>query len=125
MADRFAELKKIGKGPLGIEDRCRRTGRLNEYESLYALFCLDSHNNSAALADRHITDQASGVPLVSFFQKPDPCVVARRLELGMGMLMQSARMIHGAFRIASDQLETLVERYNRERVARLNSFVAS
>jgi hypothetical protein len=123
MIARFTELKAVGKGPIGIEARCRRTGRLAEYESLYALFCLDSHNNSAALADRHISDQPDGIPLVSFFQEPNPCVVARRLELGMGILIQAARMVHGAFRVESEPLEALVERYQRERAERLKAFV--
>jgi hypothetical protein len=121
MVARLAELKAAGKGPLGIEARCRRAGRLDEYESLYALFCLDSHNNSAALAERHIIDQANGIPLISFFQESDPLVVARRLEFGMGIVLQAARMVHGAFRVSSELLEALVERYQRERLERLNT----
>jgi Family of unknown function (DUF5677) len=117
-AERFAELKAAGKRPLSIEARCRRAGRQNEYDSLYALFCLDSHNNSAALADRHMTDQANGVPLISFFQEPDPCVVARRLEMGMGILAQAALMLHCAFRIDSAQLEALVKSYETAREKR-------
>jgi hypothetical protein len=118
MTARFAELSAAGKRPLRIEERCRRAGRAQEYQSLYALFCLDSHNNSAALADRHLTDQPNGVPLVSFFQKPNPCAVARRLEIGMDILLQCGRMVHGAFRVTSDLLEVLVNQYQRARTER-------
>jgi hypothetical protein len=123
MQSRFSELEAAGKRPLAIEERCRRAGRLDEYKSFYRLICLDSHNNSAALADRHIKDQSSGIPLISFFQEPDPVVVSRRLELGMGIVVQAARMVHGAFRVSSDHLEALVLRYQRERLQRLQSLV--
>jgi Family of unknown function (DUF5677) len=125
MTDRFDELKARGKRPLKIEDRCRRAGRLDEYESLYGLFCLDSHNNIAALADRHLSKESDGVPRITIFQKPDPRVVARRLGLGMGILVEAAQMIHGAFRIAPEQLDALAAQYQHGRAERLLALQAS
>lgn len=122
IAARYEELKARGREPLAIKERCRRAGRLAEYETLYVLYCMDSHNSGAALAERHLSDQPSGIPLVSFFAQPAPQMVARRLEFGMGTVMQAGRMTHGAFRVKSDQLETRVQRYHRERADRLKLF---
>jgi hypothetical protein len=97
MGERFAELKTKGKGPLTIESKCRKTGRLAQYESFYALVCLDSHNNSAALADRHIQGESNGVPQVSIFKIPDPAALVRRMEFAMDITVNAAVMIHGAF----------------------------
>jgi hypothetical protein len=63
-------------------------GRLDEYESLYGLFCLDTHNNGAALADRHLSEMPDGVVQISFFGECDqdltalPECVARLLVVG-------------------------------------------
>lgn len=119
MAVRYEALKAARKRPLTIEERCRRVGRLEEYETLYALYCLDSHNSGAALAERHLTDQPSGVPLVSFFALPEPQTVARRLEFGMGTVMQAGQMVHSAFRTDSDRLEACLTLYRRQRAERL------
>ena len=42
-------LKQTGKSALRIEDKCRLAGRETEYESIYGLLCLDTHNNVSAL----------------------------------------------------------------------------
>lgn len=114
---RLAELKAKGKEPLQIRDRCDRVGRLDEYESLYGLFCLDTHNNGAALADRHLSELPDGTLRISFFGDYDPQAVARRLDFGFGFLIQSAQMIHGAFKVPAPQLDELAARLDRERSA--------
>jgi hypothetical protein len=48
LSAQLAALKCKGKGPLKIWQRCQRASLLDEYNSLYALFCLDTHSNSAA-----------------------------------------------------------------------------
>jgi hypothetical protein len=57
--------------------------------------------------------------MISVFGKYDPQTVARRLEVGLGWLLQSARMIHRAFETPAPQLEELAARFERERRARL------
>jgi hypothetical protein len=52
LSTKLADLKCRGKGPLKIWQRCKRAGRLDEYEGLYGLFCIDAHGNSPALAER-------------------------------------------------------------------------
>jgi hypothetical protein len=103
----LAELEAKGKGPLQIRTRCDRAGRLDEYESLYGLFCLDSHNNGAALADRHLSELPDGNMQISFFGEFDPQAVARRLDFGLQFLLESARMIHGAFQLPAPQLDEI------------------
>ena len=64
LSAKLADLKCRGKGPLKIWQRCKRAGRLEEYESLYGLFCLDAHNNMPALAERHISEKPDGGMLI-------------------------------------------------------------
>ena len=118
LAARLAELEDEGKASLPIWKRCKEVGRSDEYDSLYALFCLDTHNNAPALAERHLSETKDGSPLVSFFGKYDPAVVASRLDFGLQFLFQSARMIHGAFRVPAPEVEAVAERFERERSER-------
>ena len=111
----LAELEAKGKGPLQIRTRCDRVGRLDEYESLYGLFCLDTHNNGAALADRHLSELPDGKLQISIFGEYDPQAVARRLDFGLQFMLESARMIHGAFQIPAPQLDELASRLDHER----------
>jgi hypothetical protein len=113
----LAELEARGKGSLQIRTRCDKAGRLDEYESLYGLFCLDSHNNGAALADRHLSELPDGKLQVSFFGEYDPQAVARRLDFGLQFMIESARMIHGAFQVPAPQLDELATRLDHERAA--------
>jgi hypothetical protein len=103
---------------LQIRTRCDRAGRLDEYESLYALFCLDTHNNGAALAGRQLSELPDGKLQISFFGEYDPQAVARRLDFGLQLLLESARMIHGAFQVPAPHLNELASRLERERAAR-------
>jgi hypothetical protein len=116
---RLAELEDEGKASLKIWQRCKTVGRFDEYESLYALFCLDTHNNASALAERHLSEGEDGRPLISYFSEYDPQSVAMRLDFGLQFLFQSARMIHGAFQVPTPQVEELAERFERERRATL------
>jgi hypothetical protein len=90
-------------------------GRGDEYDSLYALFCLDTHNNASALAERHLSESKDGSPLISFFGKFDPKIVASRLDFGLQFLFQSAHMIHGAFKVPAPEIEQLATPFDRER----------
>jgi len=120
LATRLAELEAQSKGPLSIRDRCDRVGRLDEYQSLYAMFCLDTHNNASALAERHLTEREDGTPLISFFGEQDPFTIANRLDFGLQFLFQSARMVHGAFQVPAPEVEALAARFEtgrRERAA--------
>jgi Family of unknown function (DUF5677) len=116
---RLTELVQKGKGPLSIRARCETAGRLGEYEGIYGLFCLDTHNNASALFERHISELPDGSSLISFFRKCDPQVVANRLDFGLQWLFQSARMTHGAFQVPAPEVEALAARFEHERRERL------
>lgn len=119
MSARLAEIEKEGKPSLKIWQRCQAVGRREEYDSLYALFCLDTHNNASALAERHLTERENGSPLISFFGNFDPLVVASRLDFGLQFLFQSARLIHGAFQVPAPEVEVLAARFEQERQERV------
>jgi hypothetical protein len=113
LVDGLETLKKKDKGPLSISRRCELAHRSDEYESLYSLFCLDAHNNLAALADRHIQGFPSGLNYeIGFLDPPDGPRLARRLRFGVGFLVQSAEMIHGAFRVPLPQIDALVRAHS-------------
>ena len=120
---RLAELEGEGEGKasLSIRKRCKEVGRLDEYESLYALFSFDTHNNASALAERHMSENEEGQPVLSFFGKYDPKVVASRLDFGLQFLFEAAHFVHGAFKVPAPEVEELIERFKRERVARHTS----
>ena len=112
---RLAELQQLKRGPMDLRTRCEKIGRLDEYDGLYTLFCLDTHNNGAALIDRHISEGADGKTIISVFGKYDPQAVIRRLNVGLQWLLQSAHMIHKAFKAPAPQIDELAARYERER----------
>lgn len=120
LSAKLADLKCRGKGPLKISERCKRAGRRDEYESLYGLFCIDTHGNTPALAERHISEKADGGLLVSFFGQYDPWVVIRRLDLGLGFLLGSARDIHGAFEVPAPQIDELASKLEKVKAERAN-----
>jgi hypothetical protein len=113
LSTKLADLKCRGKGPLKIWQRCQRAGRLDEYNSLYALFCLDAHGNLPALAERHISEKPDGGLLVSIFGQYDAWAVIRRLDFGLGFLLGSARAMHRAFKVPAPQIEELVAKLER------------
>jgi hypothetical protein len=118
MIARLSELKRAGRVALTIEDRCKLAKRSDEYLSLYGLFCLDAHNNSAALADRHLEHTPdTSVITIKFLCEPDIPSVVRRLSFGTGFLVQSAVMIHEAFHTGATEIVELAGRHERERVA--------
>ncbi len=117
---KLADLKCRGKGPLKIYQRYKRAGRLDEYEGLYALFCIDAHNNSPALAERAISEKPDGGLLVSIFGQYDPLTVIRRLDLGLGFLLGSARDMHGAFEVPAPALDELAAKLERVKAERTN-----
>jgi hypothetical protein len=112
---RLAELEDEGKASLKIWQRCAAVGRGDEYESLYALFCLDTHNNASALAERHLSEREDGTPVMSFFGPYDPQIVVKRLDFGLQWLFASARMTHGAFEVPAPEVEARAARFERER----------
>lgn len=90
-----------------IRDRLDMAGRLHEYDSSYGLFCLDSHNNTAALGERGLYEKPDGTVGVSLFGEHDPEITARRLNLGLSFLLQAARMMHGAFETPAPRIDEL------------------
>lgn len=111
---RLAVLKAEGIAPLKIYQRCKRVGRTDEYESLYGMFCLDSHNNIAALVDRHMLE-VEGETVVNIFAPPFLPGMMHRLSFATGFLLQSAEMIHGAFQTRAPLLPPLFKRYEELR----------
>jgi hypothetical protein len=121
LTTRQAEIEHEGKASLKIWQRCAAVGRRDEYDSLYALFCLDTHNNASALAERHLSESSDGSPLISFFGKYDPKIVSSRLDFGLQFVFQSARMIHGAFQVPAPEVEALAVQFDDERRRRAAS----
>jgi Family of unknown function (DUF5677) len=118
LSARAADLKCRGKGPLKIWKRCQLAGRLDEYNGLYALFCMDTHSNSPALGERHVGEKADGGLVISIFGPYDPWTVIRRLDLGLEFLFRSARDAHGAFKVPAPQIDELAARLEKVKAER-------
>jgi len=101
--NRMKELERKGLRDLKIEEKFSRAGRESEYQSVYALFCMDTHNNLAALEDRHST----GDGVVSMLLLPHEPTLAARLDLATKRAVGAAQMIHGAFRTGDDACDRL------------------
>ncbi|HEX3836673.1 MAG TPA: DUF5677 domain-containing protein [Steroidobacteraceae bacterium] len=121
LSAKLADLKCRGKGPLKIWQRCKRAGRLEEYEGLYGLFCIDAHNNTPALAERHISEKPDGGMLVSFFGPYDPWAVIRRLDVGLSLLFRAARDMHGAFQVPAPRVDALAAALDQMKANRVAS----
>lgn len=104
----LSALKDDGFEPLKFLSRCKRVNREDEYRTIYAVYCLDAHNNLAALADRHIEhDQDGSVSVVSFFVGDDAVMTLRRLDLAANLFVDAAVMIHEAFSTGSAEITSL------------------
>jgi hypothetical protein len=61
----IARLRKLGYGRTSNRERFRAGDQEHEYESLYWLLCLDSHNSLAAVERRHIIRNGEDFELVA------------------------------------------------------------
>lgn len=116
---RRVEIEDEGKASLDIWQRAKAVGRSDEYESLYALFCLDGHNNASALAERHLSERADGTPIISFFGPYEAQRVISRLDFALQWLFEAAGMIHSAFRVPAPEVRALADGFDRERRERV------
>jgi hypothetical protein len=109
------ELRAAKRGPLDFASRCIRAEREDQYRTLYGLYCLDSHNNVAALAERHIEHRPDGaVSAVSFFVGHDPAMTQCRMDLAAGFFVEAAGMIHAAFKTNAPGIAALEAQYAAE-----------
>jgi hypothetical protein len=56
--------------------------------------------------------------VISYFGDYDPQTVIRRLDFGLQWLCESARIIHGAFRVPAPEVDEVAARFERERLER-------
>jgi Family of unknown function (DUF5677) len=112
--NRLAELKRLGRGVLSIKDRCAAVNRDDEYRTVYALLTLDVHNNLAALGDRHFEDAGENGTIAIFGEGTGKSTESR-LSLAMGYFLQSAAMIHHAFRTGDTSVLHLLQEFDRTR----------
>jgi hypothetical protein len=97
-SDELRELRSRDRDALHIDKKCEAANRKDEYKSVYALLCLDGHNNIAALADRHITGNDEANLQVAAFGDSNPLGLASRIYYAVGWMLTSAQYVHGAFR---------------------------
>jgi hypothetical protein len=87
-----------GRGPQDLRQRCIAVGREHEYTSLYWILCLDAHNNTTALIDRHVSEGESQRLQVDAFGDGNPLGLANRIFTSVGWMLCSAEYAHGAFK---------------------------
>jgi hypothetical protein len=94
----LADMENRNLGPLPVFARCKTAGRQHEYKTVYAMLCLDAHNNVTALMERHVIPVEGGSVELAPFGDGEPVVLARRLSFAMHWMLQSAEFVHGAFK---------------------------
>jgi hypothetical protein len=114
---RQAELEDEGKASRTIKKRCRAVDRLDEYQGIYALLCLDTHNNASALAERHLSEGPDGSPVISIFGPYEPERVVMRLDFGLRWLFEAANITHQIFGVPAPEVRELAAQFDRERAA--------
>lgn len=107
------ELKKQGFPPLQPYQKFSKAGLTNEYETVYALYCVDSHNNLAALAERHVDDDAAN-PTLKVLAAPHLPSLAMRLNAATKFLVDSALVLHDATKTNAAAPEELRLQANEE-----------
>jgi hypothetical protein len=110
--ERFEELKEAGFDQLHVRTKFERADRLDHYNTLYGLYCLDSHNNITALAERHF---GSAEDAMTLFREMDEASVSARMTFSMECVIASAVMIHATFRTGDQSVLALKEQFIRER----------
>jgi len=98
------ELRSRKRGQKDLRQRCIDVDRGDEYQSIYLLYCLDAHNNVGALIDRHIRSDESETLQVTIAGDESPLSLARKLHFAVGWMLQSATLIHGAYRTRFDAI---------------------
>ena len=104
---RISELAANGRRNLSIFDRFKRANAEDQYRSVYALLCLDSHNNFSELAERHMDELPDGRHMLSFFKLPPVATLRTRLDSVIATTLNSALSIHAAFKTGCTAFEPL------------------
>jgi len=118
LADVRAQLKKFEdeeRGELRIFRRFEMAGMEADYRSAYVLQCIDTHNNTTALVERHIDIGEDGRAQVSLFKEMEAGTLRARLDAVTAMLVKSAIMMHEAFKTGCKTLAPLQEQHTKMR----------
>jgi len=89
----IAKYKSEGRKPLSNFARFDSGGLEHEYQSIYWLLCLESHNNMSALDDRHIEKDGSDYHAV-LFKSADPDDLLRILDSLLAVMIDSGMRVH-------------------------------
>jgi hypothetical protein len=89
----LAQYEKAGRNPLNHSSRFDLGKLTHEYQSIYWLLCLDSHNNMSALDDRHIEGQGKDFNVV-LFKAADPADLTRLIDALAALVIESSRQVH-------------------------------
>lgn len=89
----IAKYKNEGRKPLSNFARFDSGGLEHEYQSIYWLLCLESHNNMSALDDRHIEKDGGDYHAV-LFKSADPKDLLRILDSLLAVMIDSSVKVH-------------------------------
>ncbi len=108
---RLDELRRSGRPPLQIKERASRLGRAEQHAVLYALLCLDGHNNASALADRHFSEEGD-LRVVTLFGEPYLPSLYSRIYWLILFVVNSTTALHQAFQSGSATAAELRHRFD-------------
>ena len=97
LENEIESLTGMGYKSLGALDRFSRAGLAHEYQSMYWLLCLHSHNNVSALEDRHLEKEGDDYNVVLFKEDNSEDLIRYFDALG-AILIDSSSKLHGLLR---------------------------
>ena len=86
-------LKNSGHSPLNVAERFSKAGLSNEYQSVYWLLCLNTHNNVYDLENRHI-EKTGDDYAVALFKENSPDDLIRYFDTLAATLIDSSIRIY-------------------------------
>ena len=97
LENKIESLTGMGHKSLGALDRFSRAGLAHEYQSMYWLLCLHSHNNVSALEDRHLEKEGDDYNVVLFKEDNSEDLIRYFDALG-AILIDSSSKLNGLLR---------------------------
>ncbi len=90
----FDRLTAEKHGPLSVKQRARTVNRLDEYESIYNLLCLDAHNNVSSLESDHVEHRPDGSYQMTLYSEGMTASAVKDLLFAIGILAASIDKTH-------------------------------
>ncbi|MEX0596676.1 MAG: DUF5677 domain-containing protein [Candidatus Paceibacterota bacterium] len=103
-----------GFGPLKVKDKFELCNSLEDYETTYAGFCLETHNDLSVLEKKHIVHDKNEIPNVALFKERGELDKEMFLSTSIGILgLATKEMAEFLDLIDDETTSNLLERFDK------------